>query len=200
MGLWSGLKERTALFLAAIVILDPRRGLALALRNCIRLDGRWHPQRCRVEVRELFKVLVLMLTLPLIYVFVSVGVIWAVNQYIVPLPFVFKLATVFHFEEEAWEANIEETFGSMRGVAKEYEAWGRERGMSEPTAKLMEKTLWHGWPVYLGLGIFMGLNAYLLCVRLIVRTVRRYRRKLTMRKERYYDNDLKVIPRHRLLF
>jgi hypothetical protein len=200
MGLWSRIKERTALFLAAIVILDPKGGLALALRNCIRLDGRWHPRRSRIEIRDLLRVIALLVSLPLIYVIVSAGVIWAVNQYIVPLPFVFKLATVFHIEEEAWEDNIVEAFGSMQGVAEEYEAWGRERGMSAPTAKLMEKTLWHGWPVYLGLGIFLGLNAYLLCIRLIVKTVHRYRQNLTARKERYYDMDLEVIPRHRLLF
>jgi hypothetical protein len=200
MDLWSHLKERTALFLAAIVILDPKGGLALALRNCIRLDGRWHPRRSRVEVRDLLGVVTVLVALPLIYVSVSVGVIWGVNQYIVPLPFVFKLTTVFHMEEEAWEANIEEAFGSMQGVAEEYEAWSRERGMSAPTAKLMEKTLWHGWPIYIGLGLFLGLNAYLLCIRLIVRTVRRYRRDLAARKERYYDSDLEVIPRHRLLF
>jgi len=200
MGLWSRLKERTALFLAAIVILDPKRGLTLVLRNCIRLDGRWQPQRCRIEVKNLVKVIVLLMMLPVVYVGFCVAAIWAVNQYIVPLPFVFKLATVFHMEEEAWEDNIVEAFGSMQGVAEEYEAWGRERGMSAPTAKLMEKTLWHGWPVYLGLGIFLGLNAYLLCIRLIAKTVRRYRQDLTARKERYYDSDLAVIPRRRLLF
>lgn len=200
MGLWARLKERTALFLAAIVILDPKGGPTLALRNCIRLDGRWHPQRCRIEIRSLLKAITLLVMLPVIYVAVSVGAILAVNQFIVPLPFVFKLATVFHMEEEAWEANISEAFGSMQGVAEEYEAWGRERGMSAPTAKLMEKTLWHGWPVYLGIGIFLGLNAYLICIRLIVKTVRRYRQGLATRKERYYDSDLEVIPRHRLLF
>jgi hypothetical protein len=64
----------------------------------------------------------------------------------------------------------------------------------------MEKTLWHGWPIYLGLGIFLGLNAYLLCIRLIVKTVRRYRQNLRKRKEYYYDKDLAAIPRDRLLF
>jgi H+/Cl- antiporter ClcA len=88
----------------------------------------------------------------------------------------------------------------MGEVAKEYEAWGRKRGMSTPTAKLMEKTLWHGWPIYLGLGIFLGLNGYLLCIRLIVKYVRRYRQHLRKRKEYYYDKDLEAIPRDRLLF
>jgi hypothetical protein len=200
MGLWSRCKERAALFLAAMVILDPKKGPGLVLRNCIRLDGRWHPQRSRVEVYDFFKLLTAMVSLPLIYIAVGLITIWAVNQYIVPLPFVFKLATVFHLEEEAWEANIEEAFGSMAGMAKEYEAWGRKRGISAPTAKLMEKTLWHGWPVYLGLGIFLGLNAYLLCIRLIVKSVRRYRQNLRKRKEFYYDKDLAAIPRDRLLF
>ncbi len=200
MGLWSRVKERTALFLAAIVILNPEGGLALALRNCIRLDGRWHPIRCGIEIRSLIQVVVVLVCLPILYIGMSVGVIWAVNQYVVPLPFVFKLASVFHIEEEAWEANIEETFGSMKEVAREYEAWGQERGMSAGTARLMEKTLWHGWPVYLGLGLFLGLNAYLICVRLLVKAVRRYGRGLNTRKERYYDMDLKAIPRHRLLF
>jgi hypothetical protein len=200
MGLWSRLKERTALFLAAIVILNPEKGPALILRNCIRLDGRWHSRRCRFEIRKLLRVIAVMVALPLIYSAVSLGTVWAVNQYIVPLPFVFKLATVFHMEEEAWEANIEDAFGSMTDVAEEYEAWGRKRGMSAPTAKLLEKTLWHGWPIYLGLGIFLGLNAYLLCIRLIMKTVDRYRQQLHQRKEYYYDKDLAAIPRNRLLF
>ena len=197
---WSHLSEQMANFLAAIVILDPKGGLGLALRNCIRLDGRWHPQRSRVEARGLLKVITLLIVVPVIYLVTSVAIIWAVNQYIVPLPFVFKLASVFHIEEEAWEANIENAFGSMAGMAEEYEAWGRERGMSAPTAKLMEKTLWHGWPVYVGLGLFLGLNAYIFCIRLIIKAVRRYRQNLNVRKERYYDADLEVIPRDRLLF
>jgi hypothetical protein len=200
MGLWSRFKERTALFLAAIVILNPEKGLALILRNCIRLDGRWHPQRCRFEIRKLLRVIAVMVALPLIYIVVSLGAVWTVNQYIVPLPFVFKLATVFHMEEEAWEANIEDAFGSMADMAEEYEAWGRKHGMSAPTAKLLEKTLWHGWPIYLGLGIFLGLNAYLLCIRLVVKTMYRYRQHLRQRKEFYYDEDLAAIPRDRLLF
>ncbi|MEJ2641269.1 MAG: hypothetical protein P8010_17015 [Desulfosarcinaceae bacterium] len=200
MGLWSRFKERTALFLAAMVLLDPKKGPALVLRNCIRLDGRWHPQRSRIEIRDLLKVVAVGVSLPLIYIAVSLGAVWAVNQYIVPLPFVFKLATVFHVGEESWEANIDDAFGSMGEVAKEYEAWGRKRGMSTPTAKLMEKTLWHGWPIYLGLGIFLGLNGYLLCIRLIVKYVRRYRQHLRKRKEYYYDKDLEAIPRDRLLF
>lgn len=199
MGVWSYIEERFALYLAAIVILDPKRGLALALRNCIRLDGRWHPQRSRLEFKDLLKVVGILVALPLIYVTVSVSVIWTVNQFIVPLPFVFKLASVFHFEEEAWEANIERNLGSMEEMAEAYEAWGRKRGMSTPTAELLEKTLWHGWPVYLGLGIFLGLNAYLICIRIIVRTIRRYRRDLMARNERYFDRDLEVIPRHRML-
>jgi formate-dependent nitrite reductase membrane component NrfD len=72
--------------------------------------------------------------------------------------------------------------------------------MSAPTAKLMEKTLWHGWPVYLALGLFLGVSAFLICIRILVKTIRRYRRDLTARKERYYDHDLEVIPRQRLLF
>lgn len=200
MNLWQRLKERVALFLAAIVILDPKRGLSLALRNCIRMDGRWHPQRFKIEVKNLLKVISVLVMLPIIYLSLSVVTIWVVNQYIVPLPFVFKLATVFHPEEEAWEANIDEAFGSMAGMAEEYEKWGRKRGMSAPTAKLMEKTLWHGWPVYLALGIFLAVSAFLICIRLLVKTVRRYRWSLTARKERYYDSDLEVIPRHRLLF
>lgn len=200
MNLWQRFKDRIALFLAAIVILDPNRGLALALRNCIRLDGRWHPQRCKVEIKDLLKVMGLLVTLPLVYLILSLAVIWTVNQYIVPLPFVLRLATVFHVGEEAWEANIDEAFGSMAEMAEVYEDWGRRRGMSAPTAKLMEKTLWHGWPVYLGLGLFLGVSAFLICIRILVKTVRRYRRDLTARKERYYDSDLEVIPRHRLLF
>lgn len=200
MGPWSWFKERTALFLAAIVILNPKRGPALVLRNCIRLDGRWHPQRTRFEIGALLKVVATVVSLPLIYVAVGLITIWAVNQYIVPLPFVFKLATVFHIEEEAWEANIEDAFGSMSEVAEEYEAWSRKRGMSAPTTKMVEKTLWHGWPIYLGLGIFLGLNAYLICIRLIVRAVRRYRQHLHQRKEHYYDKDLETIPRDRLMF
>jgi hypothetical protein len=200
MGLWRRLKERTALFLAAIVILDPKRGAALILRNCIRLDGRWHPQRSKLEFRDLLKLVSMVVGLPMLYIAVSLGTIWAVNQYVVPLPFVFKLATVFHVGEESWEANIEDAFGSMEKMAHRYEAWSRKHGVSGPVAKLMEKTLWHGWPVYLGLGIFLGLSALLLCIRLMVKSVRRYRQDLHDRKEYYYDRDLETIPRHRLLF
>jgi hypothetical protein len=200
MGLWLRFKERAALFLAAIVLLDPKKGPALVLRNCIRLDGRWHPQRGRLEIRDLLRLISMVLSLLLLYIAVNLGAIWAVNQYIVPLPFVFKLATVFHVEEKVWEANIEDTFGSMPKVAREYEAWGHKHGLSTHTAKLVQKTLRHRWPIYLGLGIFLGLSAFLLCILLIVGKVRRYRQNLRYRKEYYYDIDLETIPRHRLLY
>jgi hypothetical protein len=72
-----------------MVILDPKKGPALVLRNCIRLDGRWQSQRSWVEIRDLLKLFTMVVSLPLIYIAVSLGTVWAVNQYIVPLPFVF---------------------------------------------------------------------------------------------------------------
>jgi hypothetical protein len=187
-------------FLAALVIMNPDRGFMLILRNCVRMNGDLSTRRTKGELGRLLQLITLICVIPVGYIVINVAAIWVVHNYVVPLPFVMKLATVFHMGEESWEANIVEEFGSVQKMAGEYEEWTSRQGISQETSKVMQKMLWHGWPQYVLIGLVGGILFYLVMVKLCLKIVRHYRQGLHRRKEAYFDLDLQTIPRDQILY
>jgi hypothetical protein len=185
--------------LALRVLSEPTTSMGIMARNCIQLDGELNWLRVRGELWRLLQLTVVWATIPLVFLALNAALIWCVNNYVVPLPFVAKLATAFNIEEEHWEANIEREIGRMTSMAEHYENWAEQRGLSAPAAKAMEKTLWHGWPVYFGLTLFGMISFYILVLRICLKVSLYYRKGLLQRKEQYYDLDLQNIPRDRIL-
>ena len=110
-----------------------------------------------------------------------------------------KIFGSFSFDEEAWEANIERDISDMGTVSRKYSQWSSQQGMSPETSETMQKLLWHSWPVYFGLGLFIGITFYLIVIRFCLLIFRDYQKSLIRRKMAYFDQDLRIIPRDKIL-
>jgi hypothetical protein len=122
-----------------------------------------------------------------------------VHKYIVPIPFAAKIFGSFSLDEEVWEAKIERDISKMEDMSRQYTQWSSQNGVSPETSESMQKMLWHSWPLYLGLGIFIGITFYLIVIRFCLSIIRDYHNNLIRRKMAYFDQDLRVIPRDKIL-
>ena len=199
MKFWNRLIEFMQDLPAALVILNPSKGIGLILRNCIHLDGKFSLKRAKEELFHLFYFIIIFIAVPVIYIGSNIAAIWVVHKYIVPIPFAVKIFGSFSFDEEAWEANIERDISDMGTVSRKYSQWSSQQGMSPETSETMQKLLWHSWPVYLGLGLFIGITFYLIVIRFCLLIFRDYQKSLIRRKMAYFDQDLRIIPRDKIL-
>ncbi len=199
MNLWIRLKEFFQDLPAALVIINPSKGIGLILRNCIHLDGKFSMERAKGELIHLLFFLAIIVTVPLFYIGSNIAVIWTVHKYIVPIPLVVKIFGSFSIDEENWETNIEREIARMEDVAREYDQFNAENGVSNETSGMMQKMIWHSWPLYMALGLFIGITFYLVVVRFCLSIVRDYHNNLIRRKMAYFDRDLRIIPREKIL-
>jgi energy-coupling factor transporter transmembrane protein EcfT len=199
MKFWNRLREFIQDLPAALVILNPSKGIGLILRNCIHLDGKFSQKRAKEELFHFFYFIIIFIAVPVIYIGSNIGAIWIVNKYIVPIPFAVKIFGSFSFDEEVWEANIERDISDMGAVSRQYTQWSSQQGMSSETSETIQKLLWHSWPVYLGLGLFIGITFYMIVIRFCLLILRDYQKSLVKRKMAYFDQDLRIIPRDKIL-
>lgn len=183
-----------------MVILNPSKGIGLVLRNCVHLDGTFSLERTKAELTHFLLFIIVFIAVPVIYIGSNIAAIWTVHKYIVPIPLVMKIFGSFSLDEEIWEAKIERDIAKMENVAKEYDQWNAKNGVSAETSQTMQKMLWHSWPLYLGLGLFLGITFYLIVVRFCISIIHDYHKNLIRRKMAYFDRDLRDIPRDKILF
>lgn len=199
MNLWTRIKDFFQDLPAAVVILNPSKGIGLIVRNCVHLDGRFSMERMKAELSHFILFLIVLIAVPVIYIGSNLAAIWTVHNYIVPIPLVVKIFGSFSLDEEVWEAKIERDIANMESVSRQYDQWSSQNGVSRETSETMQKMLWHSWPLYLGLGLFVGITFYLIVVRFCLSLIRDYHNKLIRRKMAYFDRDLRVIPREKIL-
>lgn len=199
MNIWTRFKEFLQDLPAALVILNPTKGIGLILRNCVHLDGKFSPERAKAELIHLILFLVVITAVPILYIGSNIVVIWSVHKYIVPIPMAMKIFGSFNMDEEAWEDNIERDISPMEKMSGKYDDWSSQNGVSTETSAMMQKMLWHSWPLYLVGGLFLGILFYLIVVRFCLSLIKDYHRHLIRRKMAYFDRDLKFIPRDKIL-
>lgn len=199
MNLWIRIKEFFQDLPAALVILNPSKGIGLILRNCVHLDGRLSLTRFKAELFHLLFFIFVITAIPIFYIGSNIAIVWTVHKYVVPIPLAVKIFGSFNLDEEVWEAKIEHEIASMETLSKEYHQFSKKHGVSSETSQSMQKMLWHSWPLYLGLGLFFGITFYLVVVRFCLSTIRDYHNNLIRRKMTYFDRDLRVIPREKIL-
>jgi hypothetical protein len=197
--MWTRFREFLQDLPAALVILNPTKGIGLILRNCVHLDGKLSLERAKAELVHLIFFILLITVVPLAYISMNIFVIWSVHKYIVPIPMVLKIFNSFSVNEENWETNIEQDIAPMENMSRQYDEWNAENGVSTEASEMMQKMLWHSWPLYLVVGLFMGIAFYLIVVRFCLSLVKDYHRNLIRRKMAYFDRDLRFIPREKIL-
>ena len=184
----------------ALVILNPSKGIGLILRNCVYLDGKFSLERAKAELFHFLFFFFIIIAVPVIYIGSNIVAVWVVHKYIVPIPFAVKIFGSFSLDEEVWEAKIERDISKMEDMSRQYTQWSSQNGVSPDTSETMQKMLWHSWPLYLGLGIFIGITFYLIVIRFCLSIIRDYHNNLIRRKMAYFDQDLRVIPRDQILY
>lgn len=199
MNPWTRIKELLQDLPAALVILNPTKGIGLILRNCVHLDGKFSLERAKAELVHLIFFILVVTIVPLAYICTNIIVIWSVHKYIVPIPMVMKVFGSFSVNEENWETNIEQDIAPMEKMSRQYDEWSAENGVSPEASEMMQKMLWHSWPLYLVVGLLMGIAFYLIVVRFCLSQVKDYHRNLIRRKMAYFDRDLRSIPREKIL-
>jgi hypothetical protein len=185
-------------FLAALVIMDPDRGFLLILRNCVRMNGNLSSERVWGEFNRLSKLITVIVVFPLAFLAINLAALWAVHNYVVPLPMAASIFGAFDINPEAWEYNIEHR--ELGDVGAKYEDWSAKKGFTSETSRFWQETLWHGWPFYLGISLYIGLSFYLIVVKVCLKIVRYYTNGLSRRKSLYYDIDLKELPRDQIIY
>ncbi len=199
MNLWIRIKDFFQDLPAAVVILNPSKGIGLIFRNCVHLDGTLSLERTKAELTHFLLFIMILITVPVFYIGSNIAAIWTVHKYIVPIPLVIKIFGSFSLDEETWEAKIERDISNMENVSQQYTQWSAQHGMSRESSENLQKMLWHSWPLYLGLGLFVAITFYLIVVRFCLSLIRDYHNNLIRRKMAYFDRDLRVIPRDKIL-
>ena len=158
-----------------------------ALLNCLWPDGGINLTRAWREFRVLVKLVSsLFLILFLFFAISAAPVVW-VHSYIVPIPIVMKIFSVFDVNEETWEANVFE--GRAGKVREEYETWRKEREMSEQMALFWQKSLWNSWLILFAFGLYVFLSFYWLVRKFSFELFRRYKKGVLLREGIYTSRD-----------
>jgi hypothetical protein len=157
----------------------------IAVFNCFWPDGSINSTRTWREVRYLGRFLSSVLIILILFVGVTAAPIVWTHSYIVPIPIVVKVFSVFHLDEEAWEENI--FTGEAGAIREEYEDWRKERGISRETSLTLQKFLWHSWHILIAYGLFLMVSFYLLLFR-SCRVLFSHYKKQVLRRELLYSS------------
>jgi hypothetical protein len=199
--MWYYLTEKFELLFFALVIMNPKSGWALILRNCAHLDGRFSIKRAKAELGYFFRFLAVLAVAPLTYI----AIIWVAliifgGHTINPSPDPAN-AQVFKIKDGRWWANVDwavvqEEFDKIH----DYEKWEEENPISPDTAMVREKRDEYNQPVlHVGGAVLLGVGLLIFVTLLSLSVLKHYHAELIRRKETYYDIDLHTIPRHRIL-
>ena len=161
----------------------------IAVLNCFWPDGTINLSRTWREVRYLGRFLSSVLIILVLFIGLTASPIVWIHSYIVPVPIVFKMFSVFDVDEETWEENI--FTGKVGKVRNEYEDWRREQGISQETSLTLQKFLWHSWHILAAYGLFVLLSFYLLLVRIFHALFSNYKKQVFRRERSYFSRGQK---------
>ncbi len=155
----------------------------VAVLNCFWPDGTINRDRLWREVRYLVRFLSSLLIAIIVFIGISTAPIVWVHTYMVPIPIVAKIFSVFDLDEETWEENV--FTGQAGEVVKEYEAWRKDQGMSRQTSLNLQKFLWHSWYTLVAYGLYLVVLFYLLLMKVSHSLFFNYKRQVLSRERAY---------------
>ena len=159
----------------------------IVLLNCVWPDGRINQTRAWREFRVLVKFVSSLLLILFLFVAISAAPIVWIHSYVVPIPIVIKIFGVLDINEEAWEADVFE--GRAGKVREEYEAWRKERDMSEQEAFFWQKSMWNSWLILSVIGISVFFCFCFLVLKVFFELFRRYKKGVLLREGIYVSRD-----------
>ena len=161
------------------------------LQNCLRSDNTISWARTKKEIGRFAQLILKIVIIIVLYIAFNATLLFLCHEYIVPIPTVIKIFSVFDIDPVVWEDNIE--IGIFGDVGEEYEEWSRKKDFSPETGRFFQEFLWNYWYILIALILYYGFSFYLSVFKLSLYMFKRYKMRVRRRKFFYYS-----VERHRL--
>jgi len=169
-----------------LVFLD-RFVFRTVLQNCFRSDNNISWNRIKKEIKRFSQFVFKIIIVIILYIILNAGFLFLCHQYIVPIPTVIKIFSVFDIDPVVWERNIE--IGKFGDVGEEYEGWSKKKGFSPETDRFFQELLWNYWYILIALVLYFGCSFYLSVFKISMGSFKHYKKGVIRRKYFYYSVD-----------
>jgi hypothetical protein len=178
------------LSITSLVFLD-KYVFRTVLQNCFRSDKNISWARTKKEIRRFSQFVLKIFIIIVLYTAFNATLLFLCHEYIVPIPTVIKIFSVFDIDPVFWEDNIE--IGIFGDIGQEYEGWSNKKGFSSETGRFFQELLWNYWYILIALILYFGFSFYLSVFKLSLGMFKRYKMRVRRRKFFYHS-----LERHRL--
>ena len=161
------------------------------LQNCFRSDNKISWDRTKKEIRRFSQLILKIVMIIVLYIAFNATLLFLCHEYIVPIPTVIKIFSVFNIDPVVWEDNIE--IGIFGDIGAEYDRWSNKKGYSYETDRFFQEFLWDYWYILIALILYFGVSFYLSVFKFSLGMFKPYKMGVKRRKFFYYS-----IERHRL--
>ena len=173
--------------LLGIVFIDFKT-FHTTLKNCIRSDRSISYKRTKYEATRLLKYLISIVMIVALFISIHAAILFPIDRYILPIPFVLKIFSVFDTDPQIWEANIKT--GIYGDINTEHEYWLMERGYSLASAEFFQFLLWNLWYFIAALLIYFIISLYFIVIKIGVSFYNKYQIQVIRKSHLYGTVDL----------
>jgi len=176
---------------AGLVFLD-QYVFRTVLQNCFRSDKNISWARTKNEIRRFSKFVLKIIIIIVCYTAFNATLLFLCHEYIVPIPTVIKIFSVFDINPVVWEENME--IGTFGDIGEEYDEWSKGKGYSPETSRFWQEFLWNSWYILIPFMLYFGFSFYFFVFKLSLGIFMPYKKSVTRRRIFYYSVD-----RHRFV-
>ena len=176
---------------ASLVFLDTYL-FRTVLQNCFRADKNISWDRTKKEIGRFSKFVLKIFIIVVWYTAFNATFLLLCHEYIVPIPTVIKIFSVFDINPVVWEENME--IGTFGDIGEEYEQWSKGKGFSPETGRFWQEFLWNYWYVLIPCMLYFGFSFYFFVFKLSLVIFMPYKKSVSRRRIFYYSLD-----QHRLV-
>lgn len=181
------------LALAFLLWMVPARCYRLAWINSRAPDGSRHPRRSRHEAKRLLDFLAELVLAPLFAFALSAGVLLFVHEFIMPIPMIADIASMYSADMAVWDARMET--GKLGDVGVTYLEWRLQQGFSRASSDFWRSFLRQNWFFLAVCTLVFAAFQYWFWTRYFAATVGAYYRGLTKRRKVYMKRDMERAAR-----
>lgn len=175
--------------LLLVVLAFPWRLLRQAASNARRPDGTFSRARARIEVRKGVSFLGEVVLVPLLATTVLIGACFGVDRYLIPLPLLRDVVSLFDPRFSVWDEAMET--GRFGDVGITYGEWARSRGYSQNVGVTLRHFLKNNWLALTLIAVTLVVAVYWFVLRYYLAALQSFYSDLQVRSERYRRLDIR---------
>ena len=157
------------------------------LQNCFRSDKTISWARTKKEIGRFSQFVLMIFIIIVWYTAFNATLLFRWHEYIVPIPTVIKIFSVFDINPVVWEENIE--IGIFGDIGEEYEEWIEEKDFSPETGRFWQEILWNYWYILIAIMLYFGVSFYFSVFKLSLAIFMRYEKSVSRQRIFYYSID-----------